>query len=96
MTAPMAVACVGSGLIGRSWPMVFARGGHKVRLWDESSDASESALAFCARMLPELEMRGLLDVPAAVTLELISGCWKGPVSNRHAGGIHGRQYSCGA
>lgn len=71
MTAPIAVACVGAGLIGRSWAMVFARGGHEVRLWDESADASESALAFCARMLPELEMRGLLDVPAAEALELI-------------------------
>lgn len=71
MTTPAPVACIGSGLIGRSWAMVFARAGHEVRLWDASSEASETARSFCAQMLPELEALGLLDIPAAEALGLI-------------------------
>ena len=30
----MRTTIVGSGLIGRSWAISFARAGHDVRLWD--------------------------------------------------------------
>lgn len=71
MTAPAPVACVGSGLIGRSWAMVFARAGHEVRLWDARPDAPDAARAFCGDMLPELERRGLIDGSAQDALALI-------------------------
>jgi L-gulonate 3-dehydrogenase len=66
------VACIGSGLIGRAWAIVFARAGHQVRLWDAKPHAAEAARAFAAEMLPELEDLGLLDVTADEALELIS------------------------
>lgn len=65
------VACVGSGLIGRSWAMVFARAGHEVRLWDAQPEAARAARDFCAQMLPELEKRGLIDIPAPEALKLV-------------------------
>ncbi|KZY40321.1 3-hydroxyacyl-CoA dehydrogenase [Roseovarius sp. HI0049] len=70
MTAP--VACIGSGLIGRAWAIVFARAGHEVRLWDENPDAPAAARAFAAEMLPELERLGLIDCTAADALGRIT------------------------
>ncbi|MCE7521047.1 3-hydroxyacyl-CoA dehydrogenase [Halomonas titanicae] len=69
MLAP--VACIGSGLIGRSWAIVFARAGHEVRLWDAKPEASEAARAFCAEVLPELEQLGLIDCTATDALARI-------------------------
>ena len=70
MTAP--VACIGAGLIGRAWAIVFARAGHEVRLWDENPDAPAAARAFAAEMLPELERLGLIDCTAADALGRIT------------------------
>jgi 3-hydroxyacyl-CoA dehydrogenase len=58
---PAPVACVGAGLIGRAWSIVFARAGHDVRLWDENPDAPHAARTFAAEMLPELERLSLID-----------------------------------
>lgn len=69
MSAP--VACVGAGLIGRAWSIVFSRAGHEVRLWDENPDAPEAARAFAAEMLPELERIGLIECTAAEALARI-------------------------
>ena len=71
MAGTTSVACVGAGLIGRSWAMVFARAGHDVRLWDAKPEAAGDARAFCAKMLPELEKLGLIDSPADQVLALI-------------------------
>jgi 3-hydroxyacyl-CoA dehydrogenase len=57
----MKTAIIGSGLIGRSWAMVFARGGHDVALWDQDRTQVERALASIAETLPELEQAGLID-----------------------------------
>ena len=59
------VAIVGSGLIGRSWAIVFARGGWDVRLSDPSPEAVRSITARVAapgigNVLPPL----LLDLLA--------------------------------
>ncbi len=62
----MKTAILGSGLIGRSWAMVFARGGHQVRLWDEDLAQVEKALAHIARTLPEMAEAGLIDAPNAI------------------------------
>lgn len=55
------VACIGCGLIGRAWALVFARAGHAVRLFDENADTSSAAIAFAESMLPALAEEGLLE-----------------------------------
>lgn len=62
------VACIGAGLIGRAWAIVFARAGHPVRLFDETDGAADAARAFAADAVPGLAAEGLLDgaEPAAV------------------------------
>ncbi|MBW4025026.1 MAG: 3-hydroxyacyl-CoA dehydrogenase [Proteobacteria bacterium] len=66
------VAIIGSGLIGRSWAIVFARGGCAVSLWDPHPAAVPAAVEFIARRLPELEAAGLLrgETPEAVLARL--------------------------
>jgi len=55
------VAIIGAGLIGRSWAIVFARGGWEVALYDAASGTTERALALVADGLSELKEHGLLD-----------------------------------
>lgn len=62
----MKTAILGSGLIGRSWAMVFARGGHEVRLWDQDPAQVEKALAHIVRTLPDMAEAGLIDAPETV------------------------------
>jgi L-gulonate 3-dehydrogenase len=54
-------AILGSGLIGRSWAMVFARGGHEVVLWDQDPAQVDKALTHIARTLPDMAEAGLID-----------------------------------
>lgn len=54
------VAIVGTGLVGRAWSIVFARGGMDVCLWDPVEGVSANALRNIEKMLPELEEFGLL------------------------------------
>ena len=56
----MKTAILGSGLIGRSWAMVFARGGHDVVLWDQDAAQVDRALEHIVRTLPSLAEAGLL------------------------------------
>lgn len=58
------VAIIGSGLIGRSWAMIFARGGWDVALWDPAVGQVEDGLAACAQGLRTLAEAGLCDDPA--------------------------------
>ncbi|TNC16383.1 3-hydroxyacyl-CoA dehydrogenase [Methylobacterium terricola] len=61
------VAIVGSGLIGRSWAVVFARAGFAVRLTDLHPEALAAAPGHIAEALRQLEGHGLVaDVPAAL------------------------------
>jgi L-gulonate 3-dehydrogenase len=60
------VAIVGSGLIGRSWAIVFARGGFDVALYDGAAGVAEAARGLIADGLEELVRHGLLqDAPGA-------------------------------
>jgi L-gulonate 3-dehydrogenase len=59
------VASVGSGLIGRSWAIVFARGGFDVALYDGAAGVAESARALVADGLEELVRHGLVHDAAA-------------------------------
>lgn len=62
----MKTAILGSGLIGRSWAMVFARGGHDVRLWDQDPAQVEKALRHISRTLPQMAEAGLIEAPDAI------------------------------
>ncbi|MGJ7579839.1 3-hydroxyacyl-CoA dehydrogenase [Variovorax sp. RHLX14] len=65
------VAVVGAGLIGRAWAIVFARGGHPVRLHDADARTMEDSLAYIAERLEELAGFGLLSDSPAVVLSRI-------------------------
>lgn len=62
----MKAAILGSGLIGRSWAMVFARGGHEVVLWDQDDAQVTKALAHIANTLPLMAAEGLIADAGAV------------------------------
>ena len=66
------VAVVGAGLIGRAWAIVFARGGHPVRLHDADARTMQDSLAYIAERLDELAGFGLLNDPPAVVLARIT------------------------
>jgi L-gulonate 3-dehydrogenase len=55
------IAIVGVGLIGRSWAIVFARAGHRVRIHDATDSALRGAIERIDAGLADLEKAGLLD-----------------------------------
>ena len=54
------VAIVGAGLIGRSWAIVFARGGHEVALYDADAGQTARALETIAASLADMAKAGLV------------------------------------
>jgi len=68
------VAIVGAGLVGRAWAISFARGGHRVMIFDADDQAVASALSTVESMLRTLELRGMLKgrsrITGAATLEV--------------------------
>jgi L-gulonate 3-dehydrogenase len=54
------IAIIGSGLVGRSWAISFARAGHDAFLWDAEQGAAENAIAYISAILPDLEANDLL------------------------------------
>jgi len=54
------VAIVGSGLIGRSWAITFARGGYDVAMYDPEAAALKQSLETIGNLLVDLEKGGLL------------------------------------
>lgn len=61
------VAIVGSGLIGRSWAIVFANAGWDVALYDATPGVPEQAHALIRAGLQELAQHGLSDPVAAAS-----------------------------
>lgn len=60
------VAIIGSGLIGRSWAVVFANGGFDVALYDAVAGVADRALSLIAESFDELSAHDLAkDVKAA-------------------------------
>jgi len=57
----MNIAVVGSGLIGQAWAIVFARGGHHVKLWDGDPKAVEAGIKLIAGQVADLKAAGLID-----------------------------------
>ncbi|XP_048197650.1 lambda-crystallin homolog [Perognathus longimembris pacificus] len=70
------VVIVGSGLIGRSWAMLFASGGFKVKLYDIEQQQITNALENIRKEMKSLEQSGALkgSLSAEQQLSLISGC----------------------
>uniref|UniRef100_A0A6I8N607 L-gulonate 3-dehydrogenase n=1 Tax=Ornithorhynchus anatinus TaxID=9258 RepID=A0A6I8N607_ORNAN len=70
------VVVFGSGLIGRSWAMLFASGGFKVKLYDIGQQQITTALENIGKQMQELERSGMLkgSLSAQKQLSLISGC----------------------
>ena len=54
------IAIVGTGLIGRSWSIVFARAGFEVWLWDPVEGAVSTAIKLIKEGLPSLAEENLL------------------------------------
>lgn len=61
------VAIVGTGLIGRSWAIVFARAGWNVRITDSSAEQLAAAPRLIRKGLDELAAHGLAEDPEAAT-----------------------------
>ncbi len=57
----MQIAVVGSGLIGQAWAIVFARGGHDVRVWDADPKAITQAIELIQLQVKDLKEFGLID-----------------------------------
>jgi L-gulonate 3-dehydrogenase len=55
------IGIVGTGLIGRSWSIVFARAGYDVSIYDDAPQALEKCLATLQENLRELAEEGLLN-----------------------------------
>ncbi|XP_036687372.1 lambda-crystallin homolog [Balaenoptera musculus] len=75
-SAPGGVAVVGSGLIGRSWAMLFASAGFKVKLYDVEPRQVTHALDSIRKEMKSLEQSDSLkgSLGAEGQLSLISGC----------------------
>src|SRR4051812_29056440 len=65
------VGIIGSGLIGRAWAIVFARGGCNVLLADASPTQAEQALGLIRTGLDDLGNAGLLTEPPDIILARI-------------------------
>src|ERR671916_1745554 len=59
------IAIVGTGLIGRSWAIVFARAGWDVRITDPSAEQLAAAPRLIRQGLDELAAHGLAENPEA-------------------------------
>ncbi|HEY1722402.1 MAG TPA: 3-hydroxyacyl-CoA dehydrogenase [Magnetospirillaceae bacterium] len=62
------VAIIGSGLIGRSWAICFARGGYDVAMWDPEVQSLKTSLDAIGNLLVDLEKGGLLQNQTAATV----------------------------
>ncbi|MBX9457545.1 MAG: 3-hydroxyacyl-CoA dehydrogenase [Rhizobium sp.] len=67
-----AVACIGTGTVGRAWAVVFARAGHEVRVFDALAGEVElRTLPGARRTLDLLAENGMLDEPVGTVLDRI-------------------------
>lgn len=69
------IVIIGSGLIGKSWAMVFASGGFRVRLYDIVKEQVTAALEDIRKQMDELTKSGMLrgSLSADQQISLISG-----------------------
>jgi 3-hydroxyacyl-CoA dehydrogenase len=62
------VAIIGSGLIGRSWAITFARGGYDVAMYDPDVASLKSSLEMLGNLLIDLEKGQLLQNQTAANV----------------------------
>lgn len=69
------ITVIGSGLIGRSWAMLFASGGYRVKIYDNQPGQSAKAITEIKKQLLELEEAHMLrgELTAVQQLALLSG-----------------------
>jgi L-gulonate 3-dehydrogenase len=60
------VGVVGTGLVGAGWAIVFARGGHPVRLFDSVPGAAERAIEVINDRVVGLAEHKLIDSPESI------------------------------
>ncbi|XP_063354881.1 lambda-crystallin homolog [Pelmatolapia mariae] len=68
------ITVIGSGLIGRSWAMLFVSGGYNVKIYDNQPGQSAKAITEIKKQLVELEEAHMLrgELSAAQQLALLS------------------------
>ncbi|XP_040004869.1 lambda-crystallin homolog [Xiphias gladius] len=68
------ITVIGSGLIGRSWAMLFASGGYSVKVYDNQPGQAAKAFTEIRKQLEELEEAHMLrgELTAAQQLALLS------------------------
>ncbi|MEQ2310788.1 hypothetical protein AMECASPLE_012887 [Ameca splendens] len=68
------ITVIGSGLIGRSWAMVFASGGYRVKIYDNQAGQAARAVMEIRKQLEELEEAHMLrgDLTSTQQLALLS------------------------
>ncbi|XP_026074163.1 lambda-crystallin-like [Carassius auratus] len=68
------ITVVGSGLIGRSWTMVFLSGGYTVKIYDNEPGQASRAITEIRKQLEELQQAKMLrgNLTAAEQLSLLS------------------------
>lgn len=69
-TVTATAAMIGAGLIGRSWAMVFARAGWRVRVYDSVPAQLDAAREHIAAGLAEQQAYGLADDAAAAAARI--------------------------
>uniref|UniRef100_A0A1A7WGX3 Crystallin, lambda 1 n=1 Tax=Iconisemion striatum TaxID=60296 RepID=A0A1A7WGX3_9TELE len=71
---PNSITVIGSGLIGRSWAMVFISGGYRVKLYDNQPGQAAAALSEIRKQMEELEKSKMLrgDLTSRQQLDLLS------------------------
>jgi len=75
MASSKKVGIVGSGLVGKSWAMIFASKGYKVVLFDINQEIVDKAVAHIGTQLKDLEAENSLrgDLTADQQIALVSG-----------------------
>ncbi|XP_028992830.1 lambda-crystallin homolog [Betta splendens] len=68
------ITVIGSGLIGRSWSMVFTSGGFRVKIYDNQPEQAAKAITEIRKQMEELEEAHMLrgELTAVQQLSLIS------------------------
>uniref|UniRef100_UPI003AAA2CAE lambda-crystallin homolog n=1 Tax=Centroberyx gerrardi TaxID=166262 RepID=UPI003AAA2CAE len=64
------ITIIGSGLIGRSWAMVFASGGYRVKIYDNQPGQAAKAVTEIRKQLGELEEARMLRGERDATQQL--------------------------
>ena len=64
------IAIVGAGLVGSGWALVFARAGHRVRVFDPNAEVRDRVLPWALASVAELAQAGLIGETEAVMQHL--------------------------